>query len=493
MAAAGLTVGLGHDGPPMRPLPPGHFRTVEAFRARLAELALDFSVDDAPQEDGPLAQPTEAFGRRLDNRFAALPMEGWDGTAAGAPSEHTLRRWRRFGQSGAALVFGGEAFAVRQDGKANPRQLCLHADSERDLAALLQEVRRGRTEMGLAPDGALIGLQLTHSGRFARPHGPLAPKLVQRHPLLEAKYGTPALPLLTDGELEAIAAAYVPAAQAAQRAGFAFVDIKCCHGYLLHEALAGKTRPGSYGGSLANRMRLFERIVRAVQAACPGLGLAVRLSAADTEPYEKDPQTGVGRPMMQAGCDPEQHHWNRLADPRSLEPRLDETIAFLRRAGELGVALVNVTLGSPYWNPHLQRPAAYPPSDGYLPPGDPLAMVALHLRVTRRIKQELPGLLLSGTGYTYLQEWLPHAAQHAVGRGHVDMVGLGRMLLSYPQLPLDVLAGRPLQHKQLCRTFSDCTTAPRNGMVSGCFPLDPYYKAMPEAQRLKELKKGAKP
>jgi hypothetical protein len=70
-----------------------------------------------------------------------------------------------------------------------------------------------------------------------------------------------------------------------------------------------------------------------------------------------------------------------------------------------------------------------------------------------------------------------------------DFVGLGRMVLSYPELPDDVLKGYPFKRDKICRTFSDCTTAPRNGMISGCFPLDPFYKGLPEAVRLKEIKK----
>ena len=69
-----------------------------------------------------------------------------------------------------------------------------------------------------------------------------------------------------------------------------------------------------------------------------------------------------------------------------------------------------------------------------------------------------------------------HVAQHEVGAGHVDSVGLGRMVLSYPELPADVLAGRTPDRRRICRTFSDCTTGPRNGLQSGCFPLDEHYK-----------------
>ena len=151
-----------------------------------------------------------------------------------------------------------------------------------------------------------------------------------------------------------------------------------------------------------------------------------------------------------------------------------------------------VTAGSPYYNPHIQRPAIFPPSDGYLPPEDPLVGVARQIDATARLKARHPDMVIVGSAYSYLQEWAPHVAQHVVGAGMADAVGLGRMVLSYPDLPADVLAGAPLKTKLLCRTFSDCTTAPRNGLVSGCFPLDPFYTKHPHAVTLKELKKKVK-
>jgi len=69
-------------------------------------------------------------------------------------------------------------------------------------------------------------------------------------------------------------------------------------------------------------------------------------------------------------------------------------------------------------------------------------------------------------------------------------VGLGRMVLSYPDLPADVLSGAPLKRKMICRSFSDCTTGPRNGLVSGCYPLDPFYAGHPDAERLRETKEA---
>jgi 2,4-dienoyl-CoA reductase-like NADH-dependent reductase (Old Yellow Enzyme family) len=173
-------------------------------------------------------------------------------------------------------------------------------------------------------------------------------------------------------------------------------------------------------------------------------------------------------------------------DPAEVE--LDEGLALVRRLRELGVALLNVSLGSPYYCPHVQRPATYPPSDGYLPPEDPLLGVARHLRAARAVKAAAPELVVVGTGYSYLQEWLPHVAQHELRTGGADLVGLGRMVLAYPELPGDVLRGAPLDRKRLCRTFSDCTTAPRHGLVSGCYPLDGFYRALPEAHDLERVK-----
>jgi hypothetical protein len=136
----------------------------------------------------------------------------------------------------------------------------------------------------------------------------------------------------------------------------------------------------------------------------------------------------------------------------------------------------------------MQRPALFPPSDGYLPPEDPLRGVARQIAGTAALKQAFPRLAIVGSAYTYLQEWLPNVAQYNVRHGLTDFVGLGRMVLSYPELPADVLAGRPLQRKSICRTFSDCTTGPRLGLVSGCYPLDAFYVAHADAEALKRLK-----
>ncbi|MEO0663761.1 MAG: NADH:flavin oxidoreductase, partial [Planctomycetota bacterium] len=329
-----------------------------------------------------------------------------------------------------------------------------------------------------------IGLQLTHSGRWSRPDGPPAPRPATRDPLLDARAGGDA-PLLTDNELRAIRDRYALCARLAQDAGFDFVDVKACHGYLLHELLGARGREVSvYGGpAFEDRARLFVETVEAVREAAPGLTIGTRVSLFDVVPHRPRPDR-LGEPAA-ARWD----HGFGVRAERPTEFEESEPARFLELLALLGVRMVNVTLGSPYYNPHLQRPAAYPPSDGYQPFADPLVFVARHLDATRAAKRLSPDALVVGTGYTYLMDWLAHVAEAEVARGGVDVVGLGRMVLSYPELPRDVLGDRPLARKLVCRTFSDCTTAPRNGMRSGCFPLDPVYRSLPERDELEEIKK----
>jgi hypothetical protein len=117
-----------------------------------------------------------------------------------------------------------------------------------------------------------------------------------------------------------------------------------------------------------------------------------------------------------------------------------------------------------------------------------MAGVARQIDVTGELAAQHPRLTIVGSAYSYLQDWLPNVAQAVIREGGASMIGLGRMLLAYPTMPADVLAGRPLATKHICRTFSDCTTAPRNGLVSGCYPLDDFYKRRPEHTELLNAK-----
>ena len=465
-------------------------KTAPQFLARLADLgvALPFDEQVASGDGSPLGQPAEAGGLAPRNRFCILPMEGWDGTPNGRPSELTRRRWGSFGRSGAALIWGGEAFAVRHDGRANPNQLALGPHAEGDLVSLRTHLVEEHARATGRTDGLVVGLQLTHSGRYARPNpgGRWEPITAYAHPVLDRRFpaGTP-VRTFTDAELDALIGDFVRAAIVARAAGFDFVDVKHCHGYLGHELLSAWDRPGPYGGA-TGRTTFLRRIVEGVRRDAPGLAIGVRVSAFDAVPFRKDAR-GVGTP--EADMATYRNAFGLLADPAA-EPDLEPARAFLRELESLDIRWVSVSAGSPYYNPHIQRPALFPPSDGYLPPEDPLIGCARQIAAVGALKRDFPNLRLVGTGYSYLQEWLPHVGHAAVRQGLTDFVGLGRMVLSYPALPIDILAGKPMARASICRTFSDCTSAPRNGLVSGCFPLDPFYKKHPDAARLKAIKEG---
>ena len=462
-------------------------RTAEAFRAHLAQAGIALGFDDVlePPASSPFARPFEMDGVGVGNRFCILPMEGWDGTAEGEPSDLTRRRWKHFGLSGAKLIWGGEAVAVRMDGRANPHQLVLNERNLATIARLREDLLAAHVERFGTDRDLLLSLQLTHSGRYARPytHDKPEPLVAYNHPVLDRRFPG-GVRVFTDDELDRLVADFVRAGRLARQAGFTHVDVKHCHGYLGHELLSARARPGRYGGSFENRTRFLREVVAGLRAEAPGLGFMVRLSCFDTVPWRKGPD-GVGLPEAVNGYG---SAFGLLED--DLDAALGDAREMLRLLESLDVRWVCVTAGSPYYNPHLQRPALFPPLDGYTPPEDPLRGVARHLLATAILKKEFPRLAMVGSGYTYLQEWLPHVGQRVLREGGADFVGLGRMVLSYPELPADVLAGRPLRRKSICRTFSDCTTAPRSGLVSGCYPLDPFYVDYPQARELKRVKEA---
>jgi 2,4-dienoyl-CoA reductase-like NADH-dependent reductase (Old Yellow Enzyme family) len=464
-----------------------NLRTAQAFADHVDAIGADlpFDVQTAADASGPLGQPLVVGGHTLTNRFAILPMEGWDGTTTGAPTDLVRRRWQRFGGSGAGLIWGGEAVAVRHDGRANPRQLVIDNTTVGGLAALRAALVDAAAATATADGMPFVGLQLTHSGRFSRPHGAPRPRTAQRDSVLDARVGvSDDSALLSDDELDELVATFIMAAGLAANAGFDFVDVKACHGYLVHELLSAYDRPGRYGGSLEGRMGFLRQVVGGIRDSHPQLRVGVRLTAFDIAPFAAGAD-GVGAAVLV----PTRRSFG--SDGTASGVDVAEPLAVARQLVDDGVAMICVSGGSPYYNPHAQRPAYFPPSDGYKPPEDPLIGVARMVHAAGELKRAVPEAIVVASGLSYVQEWLPAVAATIVARGLADVVGIGRMALSYPGLPRDVLKGQRLERRFLCRTFSDCTTAPRNGLVSGCYPLDPAYKQTPERLELARIKRAA--
>jgi NADPH2 dehydrogenase len=477
-------------------------KTVEDFRKHCASLGIDLPCEDAiATGNSPLAEPVPNLtvnGRRIGNRIAIHPMEGWDGTTSGGVTDEMRRRWQRFGESGAKLICGAEAMAVRPDGRANPNQLIIVEQNKPGLAELMEILRKAHAERYGTTDDLVIGFQLTHSGRFCRPNDKKRweSRVAFRHPILDRKFNvTGDEQVLTDAEVEELIQCYIRAAKIAWDVGADFVDIKHCHGYLLHEFLGAHTRPGRFGGSFENRTRILREIIAGIRASGNSIEFGVRLSTFDKVPHRPDPalsvpgKLGPGIPEDFSQCLPYRYGFGvNQSDPTQID--ITETFQFVELCAQLGVKILNTTAGSPYYTPHLQRPAAYPPSDGYQPAYDPLIDVERQVQVVRQLRAKASkDMVIVGSGLSYLQEFLPHVSQYLLRHGWADMVGIGRAVLSYPAMLADAAAKGEIEKRYICRTFSDCTTAPRNGLISGCYPLDKYYTAKPEAAQLKEIKK----
>jgi len=447
---------------------------VTADAARLGHdmpLSGDFSVLFTPVQIGPLT---------AGGRLSIHPMEGCDGTPDGRPDELTYRRYRRFGAGGAKVIWG-EATAIADEGRMNPRQLMINEQTAADLERMLAGCREAHREAMGNDDGLVIGLQLTHSGRY----GYRRPLIATRDPILDpltidkstGRRIDASYPLLTDDDLKRIEDQFVAAARLAHKIGVDFVDIKQCHRYLLSELLAAKNRPGPYGGSLENRMRLVENVVGRIRSEVPGLVIASRMNAYDGIPYrgEGEGENFIGKPcphelplQVAFGTNPENH----------LEEDLTEPLEAARRLRDRGVSLLSITMGNPYANPHLVRPAEFPPVDGYHCPEHPLHGVARHFRIARQMQAAVPDIPVIGGGYSWLQDYALHAAAANVAAGHVQMIGLGRAALSHPDFVRVAQETGALNRKKVCRTFSYCTGLmrakdhPLGQYPTGCPPFD---------------------
>jgi 2,4-dienoyl-CoA reductase-like NADH-dependent reductase (Old Yellow Enzyme family) len=452
------------------------FRSRDDLEAEARRLGLDLRFSD---DLTPLFRPV-AFGPlRAGNALCVQPMEGCDGTPDGRPGELAVRRYRRFGAGGAKLIWG-EATAVIEEGRANSRQLLLTEETAPDFERMLADCRRAHREACGGDDDLVVGLQLTHSGRYSYRR----PLLAVHDPVLDprtvvdkttGRTAGPDYPLLDDDYLRRLVDRYVAAARLAHRCGFQFVDVKQCHRYLLSELLAARERPGPYGGSLENRTRLAREIITALRTEVPGLVVATRLNVHDGIPYRKRDGGDEGEPCPWSP--PVRSAWGSHEDD-PLQPDLAEPSWWVGEMIRLGVALVNVSMGNPYATPHVIRPFEYPPPDGYETPEHPLIGVDRHFRLAGQLQQAFPHLPLVGSGYSYLQEYLFQAGAANVRDGRVAFVGVGRAALPQPDFARQLLEHGRLDRKRVCRTFSYCTALMRakhndlGQFATGCPPFD---------------------
>lgn len=396
-----------------------------------------------------LRSPYTLGGRTIPNRVVFQPMEGCDCGEDGAPSALTIAKYHRAARSGAGIIWF-EANAVCPEGRTNPRQMMLTADNLPAFAALLTEMREiARAEAGVEP---VMLLQLTHSGRQS-----IWPIIAYRNPVYEAARPLTDDHIAADDYLDTLPARYAASARLALAAGFDGVDVKSCHGYLFQELLSAFDRPGRYGGSFENRTRLYLDSVRAVrgavQAEAPDFLVASRLGLSDMVPRPY----GFGTDCC-GNLD--------LTEPDRL---VGELMA-------LGVRLLNVTVGNPYYNPHINRPFR---AGGYTPPEPPAVGLARFETVERHLKEAFPGLAVVGSGVSYYRGDLMEQTERLVREGICDFVGYGRASLAYPMLWRDYLRGE-FDGRRTCVACSKCTALMRAKCVSGCAVFNETYKLIYE-------------
>ena len=438
---------------------PFHFHSLDEVRQRISELGLDL---DLSEDLSPLAQPLKAGDFNIPNRMVVLPMEGCDGTPGGAPDELTFRRYKRFAAGGAGLLWI-EATAVVEQGRANPRQIWLRKENVGAFARLVEETHQAARESMGPSHRPLMIAQLTHSGRYSRPGRAPRPIIAHHSKFIDPVQKLPPdYPLISDEELERLEDLYVEAAVCAQWAGFDGVDVKACHRYLISELHASYTRENSrYGGSWENRSRFFRNIVKKIRQAAPGLIVTSRMNAHDAMAYPYG-----------FGMDPD--------DPS--KPCLDEPIDLVRFLAENGAPLVNITIGNPYFNPHVNRPFDLPVAGAPMPPEHPLVGIARFVHIVRDIQKAVPEIAVIGGGTSWLRQYFPNLAAAIVRNGWASMMGAGRMSFAYPDFPKDVLERGKLEPERCCVACSACTQIMRDGGRSGCVPRDsaiyePIYKA----------------
>jgi 2,4-dienoyl-CoA reductase-like NADH-dependent reductase (Old Yellow Enzyme family) len=427
------------------------FKTADALRLKAEALGLVLPFAD---DLGILIEPAIVGRRRVPNRIAAQPMEGCDATPEGAPSDLTIRRYERFGAGGAGLIWF-EATSVVANGRANPRQLFITPANESGFRHLVDVTRAAaRRRFGPSHDPYLV-LQLTHSGRFSKAAAAGERRAACHNPHLDRE----ALPQWSDEQLGLLVDAFVDAARHAARSGFDAVDIKACHGYLLHELLGARTRHHSrYGGPFEHRVRLLTDIISEVRSKVPAVEIAVRLNATDGVPYPY----GFGMPADgSAGID------------------LDEPARLARLLRAEGCVLLNVTAGIPAYGPHLNRPFDRPVAGTEPSPEHPLAGVSRLLALGAAIQAEASSVPVVATGLSWLRQFWPPVAAGLLRSGGAGFAGLGRGMFAYPDAPADLMARGALDPVKCCIACSRCTELMRMGSTAGCAVRDhPLYSSL---------------
>lgn len=425
---------------------PFNYKTREDLLGKARALGLDLPFQASID---PLFDKVRIGSKWVPNRLAVQPMEAADGLPDGSPGELTFRRYRRYAEGGSGLIWF-EATSVVQDGRSNPHQLMLNRRTLDSFKRLVERTRQAaQRALGINHDPYLV-LQLTHSGRFSRPEGKSSGKVACFNPYLDEPGEAPTL--FSDEDLDRLKNTFIEAVDLAYDAGFDAVDIKACHGYLLHNLLGACTRADSrYGGSFENRARFLIDCIQIARRDFPRIAVAVRLSAADRIPHPY----GFG-----------------MADDGSDRIDLSESKKLIRQLIEAGCRLLNITAGIPLIFPHISRPYNRPMSGSDRPKEHPLEGVVRLINLAGDLQREFPSVPLVSSGYSWLRQFWPHVGAAVIQEGKASFIGLGRSSFAYPEAPRDLMATGKIDPRKACISCSRCSELLRRGRPSGCAVRD---------------------
>ncbi len=422
------------------------YTSIEEFKEQNEYLNTNLPISESA---AVLSENVIVGKKTIHNRLVCQPMEGCDGTADGRPGEKTVRRYIRFAEGGAGLIWF-EATACTEEGRANPRQLWLtekNIDSFKSIVDTIRETCLKKN--GYAP---IIIMQNTHSGRYSKPEGKPAPIIAYNNPVFEKDSPIDKERIITDDGIDRVKDMLISAAALAKKAGFDGVDIKCCHRYLNSELLSAYNREGRYGGSLENRTRLLREAVAGAKASCSSDFIVTsRLNVYDG--FEYPYGFGVSR-------------------DGGLDFDITEPVWLLKELCSLGVELVDITMGNPYFNPHVNRPFAIGP---YSPEEHPLCGVARMLKGTARLKAEVPDMKIVASGLSFLGVAAPNVASAYIENGGFDLAGFGRTSFAYPEFAADIVNDGCMKKDKICICCSKCSEIMRGGDTPGCVIRDPMY------------------
>jgi 2,4-dienoyl-CoA reductase-like NADH-dependent reductase (Old Yellow Enzyme family) len=415
------------------------FKSKEELINKAKQLGFDLPFDE---DISSLLTPVTIEGHTISNRIVVQPMEGYDSSQDGSPSDLTLRRYFRYAEGGSGMIWF-EAVAVSPEGRSNPRQLRLHKENIGNYEFLCRDIRKRASAHNRNP---MLVIQLTHSGRYSKPEGKPEPLVPQLNPLLDK--GAPYI--LTDDDLKRIQDQYVAASRLALIAGFDAIDLKACHGYLINELLSSKEREKSiYGGPEPfKRFRFLLETVERIKAEVPGIILTVRLNVYNG--YRGGFGTGTDEKT-----------------PDFTEPEM--LIAELRLRG---IRILNLTMGSPYYNPHIVRPFDNPLPGAQAPEEHPLTGVMRMINGASKIQHRFPEMQIVGSAYSYLRQYAPSVGAAVINNKDATLIGFGRSSFAYPSLPNDLIKNGGADPHKVCITCSGCSRLIKNLLPGGCVIRD---------------------